>query len=492
MINSLLTSNSIQLVPAEVRSVIYQNNDSTGNVYEIYCRLLDRNNITHNDDINLISAQPLNHNYIKIPIVGEIVLLLSAPSGYTSGTKHPQTIYYIDIISLHSNYHTNTLPGVTFAIGGINNQNKNTDNYIELQNNGNTQNKNDYSNIAEQYKDTDFIENENISPLQPYPGDIIYNGRYGQSIRFSSTPKNTSRYSILPNYSKAEGDPITIIRNTKLLQKNINNNYIVEDFNIDDSSIILSSGQELNFKLSSNLLNLIKSKNINSFESDKFGKISQILLTSGRLIFNSKEKEIILSSKGGIGITSENNISIESISDISITSNTKIELGKNANEPIILGNKWKKWSEDFISAIGNITIPTPVGPSSPIKTSPQWVNIEKLKIQLDTILSELVYVCKTKNDTNIGNNILPTNTPLDNNTITQLKEDQSNIADEIINNIELTPQEKSILINKYNTISNIIKYETDIYTNSDIDLSITDIINNANNIDNIVHIKKNI
>ena len=57
-----------------------------------------------------------------------------------------------------------------------------------------------------------FQEKLSVRNLQPYEGDLIYQGRWGQSLRFGSTANNTP----IPNpWSKSgeDGDPITIIKN---------------------------------------------------------------------------------------------------------------------------------------------------------------------------------------------------------------------------------------------------------------------------------------
>ena len=58
-----------------------------------------------------------------------------------------------------------------------------------------------------------FVEKGNIHPLMPFAGDIIYEGRFSNSLRFGNTAKSKSQYA--NNWSSAgnNGDPITILRN---------------------------------------------------------------------------------------------------------------------------------------------------------------------------------------------------------------------------------------------------------------------------------------
>jgi hypothetical protein len=80
----------------------------------------------------------------------------------------------------------------------------------------------------------------------PYMGDVIYEGRWGNSIRFGSTVKSKSQYSNPWSRSGNNGDPITIVRNG---QNKLANEFgaepITENIKNDLSSIYLTSTQAL-------------------------------------------------------------------------------------------------------------------------------------------------------------------------------------------------------------------------------------------------------
>jgi hypothetical protein len=95
------------------------------------------------------------------------------------------------------------------------------------------------------YYGNTFVENTFVKSLKPQEGDIIIEGRHGQSIRFGSTnkfdkitPKN--EWSI--GNSNA-GDPITIIRNGQ----NYDTNYqgLHEESAKDHTTIWMTSTQDL-------------------------------------------------------------------------------------------------------------------------------------------------------------------------------------------------------------------------------------------------------
>ena len=100
-----------------------------------------------------------------------------------------------------------------------------------------------------------FNEQLDIKPLLPYEGDTIFEGRYGNTIRLGSTSKenNSSNKQVIPTENKnrwsnegTTGDPIIIIRNGQTEETNDKGwQHILEDIDFDDSSIYLTSNQQI-------------------------------------------------------------------------------------------------------------------------------------------------------------------------------------------------------------------------------------------------------
>jgi hypothetical protein len=112
-------------------------------------------------------------------------------------------------------------------------------------------------------------------------------------------------------------------------------------------------------------------------------------------VFNSTQNEIIAFAKKGIGLSSADAISLDAQKNIEMSA-TKILLGKNADEPLIMGNKMKDWMEQLIDAIGKLTAITAVGPSSPLDQSPLWPKIVALKNQFQNNLSQISFTKQSK------------------------------------------------------------------------------------------------
>jgi hypothetical protein len=233
-----------------------------------------------------------------------------------------------------------------------------------------------------------------VRPLQHYIGDILIEGRYGNSIRFSTTPKS-GKFTVQPKWSSGKpAAPITIFRNSVQEKGGKINGFITEDFNKEDNVIVQASGQNIEFEQASKVLSSTNKYSLTSWKDENWGTTPQTLISSGRIVFNSFQKEIIAFAKKGIALSSETAITIDAKDMVSVNAK-KMELGTNSSEPLILGNKWKKWMEDLIDAIGALTDISPVGPCAPTKSDPQWGKIASLKAQIPSLLSDISFTKKS-------------------------------------------------------------------------------------------------
>ena len=378
---------SIQLMPAEVLEVIYE--DKTPSlIYGIKAKIIDGRPVTDAESPSVLTAIPLNFSYIRVPIVGEVVLVLQAPSSYATATRNSLTNYYLDIVSLQASVHHNAIPTVTKTKVTKGNADGNSDSYNE----SSTGNTNKETPPA---PDKNFSENPSVKPLQPYIGDVIFEGRYGNSIRFTTTPKSGT-FTVQPKFSDAVGSPITIFRNTKQSKdtKKIND-FVTEDFTNEENVIVQASGQKLEFEQASGMLTAAKKHKVTSWKDENWGTTPQTLISSGRIVFNSTQKEIIAFAKSGIGLSSETTIALDAKDAISLNAE-KIELGTDGKEALILGNAFKTWMENFIQILSTMTPISPVGPCVPLVGTPQWAAIEALKAQIQPLLLSEVAFTKKK------------------------------------------------------------------------------------------------
>lgn len=326
-----MIANEHDLQAAEVIEVIY--NDSNPNLlYGLKVKLFELTPGRDPESSTIYVAKPLNANLLRVPIVGEVVLCLPAPSAYASGIRKSIDYYYIDIISLQNSVHHNALPTATAFKTTAATASGNSESYI--------QSAAGITNVEQSPEiDSNFKENVNVKPLQNYVGDVLLTGRYGQSLRFSST-QNTSNFTVSPRWKgTANSDPITILSTTRQKQYTGKfNDFKSENFNDDDCTIVMSTGQELEFKQSSTQTPAIDIAGIKSWKTENWGQTPQILITSGRLVFNSTQQEIIAFAKNGIGLSSATNIALDA-KNLIVLESKKINIGNNSTEPLVLGNQ---------------------------------------------------------------------------------------------------------------------------------------------------------
>ena len=207
-----------------------------------------------NDNPTSLIARPLFTNVLQYPILQEIVLILQAPSEGLNRDPQAKTFYYLTTVGLWNSIHHNAFPDIPNFNKKIRNKNKTSNKEIEE---GSTKTNNPDTEVLK-FGDS-FKEKSGIRNLLPEEGDVIVEGRWGQSIRFSSTTTKK-----LPSNSwSAQGElgsPITIIRNGQTKERNTTAPWVplYEDINKDGSSIYMSSGQDIPLELAS--------KNLKSFD----------------------------------------------------------------------------------------------------------------------------------------------------------------------------------------------------------------------------------
>ena len=231
-------------------------------IYEINCKNIspDPYSPTFNN------VKPADINTKKIPVVGEQVLIFQ---GYREDSNLADTDqsnglqpawYYLTTIAITQNINSNILTGLSKS--GLTNSKP-----------GNT------------FKD------KSISILQAYEGDVITEGRFGNSIRFgSSIDTKSAVVDALPNYLGESGAPIILLSN----RKTYDTKFVTEDIEQDASSLYLTSTQRINNLTTSNPV-------ASNIAVSKFST-SQLIGVADRIILKSKIDSIILDGKNAVEI----------------------------------------------------------------------------------------------------------------------------------------------------------------------------------------------
>ena len=234
----------------------------------------------------IIIAKPGNISNKQIPLIGEFVLVYKTFNELTTTTQWRETWYYLTTISVQSSINENMLPGIS-----------SNSSQQEIQN----------------IKPGKTFEQRVISPLQPYEGDTLLEGRWSNSIRLGSSIASSPAghyYKSAPWSSNNPGDPIIVLSNGR--NNKTKKEFVVENIEQDAASLYLTSTQQLND------LKITKPLTVhNSFDGSQFVGIAD------RIILRAKRDLAVIDSELGIVLNTPNNIYIG---------------GEKASQPLVHGD----------------------------------------------------------------------------------------------------------------------------------------------------------
>jgi hypothetical protein len=334
-------------------------------------------------------AFPLFSNIKQYPLENEIVYLISLPSTNVLNNTNDRVNYYFNPLNLWNSIHHNAIPDNVWS-------------------KDNTSQQDDYSQsdagVTRKVKDgsteielgNTFQEKSNIQNLQPYEGDHILEGRWGQSIRFGSTVTNAKIKNTWSETGK-NGDPIIIIRNG---QADTNTDAwipTVEDINKDKSSLFITSNQKIPIQSASENYSSYDTAPISPKEYTK----NQIILNSGRLLFNANNDSILLSAKNSINLNSAKTINIDS-SEKTVINSPEIYLGgKDATEAVLLGDKTYSLLKSLLNELLKLSnsLPTVGTPTPGVPNAAVITTSTQLSVTLSQLLLDLEFIKSKQNKT---------------------------------------------------------------------------------------------
>jgi len=191
------------------------------------------------DPLNLNIAKPHFSSTNVLPLKNEIVTLTLAPSSNhyskTGGYSNHTEYYYFPSVNIWGNAGYNPLPReADLKSPTINPGQVATPTNLEE----------DFNLELGTYIDENKIAS--TKKMLPFEGDMLFEGRFGNSIRFgSSTPQGKNNWS----ENDSEGDPIIVISNGQSGDREM----VIENINEDASSIYMLSNQNVSgFSISAN------------------------------------------------------------------------------------------------------------------------------------------------------------------------------------------------------------------------------------------------
>ena len=337
----------------------------------------------------LVNVLPLFPNLKNYPLTNETVLVIALANREYKNNFNTLTFYYLSPLNLWNSNQSNPIPYPTETVTPVS-QNKGI---LEVEAVGNPNKPTSSSNTT--FTPGTYFNEDNIpNPTFPYEGDYIVDGRFGNSLRFGNTVSN-SNTSIENNWSitGSIGDPITILTNKKHTEQPLFNS-ITEDINLDGSSAYFTSTQQIPIEVSSQ--NDYLSYDTPPTTPTQYNG-EQIILNSGRLLFNSTSDHILLSSAKSINLNTVESVNIDARTKTVIQTPELYLGGVETSQPVVLGDDLvdllSKILTDFEYLTGALQnqLGVPVGsPVAPTNLIAQAINnkIGGYKAELSNILSQ--------------------------------------------------------------------------------------------------------
>ena len=386
----------IGLFPARVKAVILDSS-TYKDLYENYGEEASLGGITFeklayaSTDLNsqgTFFALPLFPNFNHYPIEEELVTIVTSGGVTSNDSTLATTYYYLPPVNSWTSTHINAIPNeVTSPPDTPAAQQKN---YREVQAGSPSKTTATFSNtLSFKYG---IKERKDVRPLLPQPGDVSFEGRWGQSIRLGST--NRSGLNNTWSTFGTEGDPLIIIRNNQFKSTLEPWIPLSEDINADGGSIYLTSTQKIpvntvNFKVNS-------FNNLNPPVEPREYTKDQIILDSGRLVFVGREDNILLTSANSVHVSAAK-FNVDS--DSTTIQSNKVELGSSDPkllQPVLRGQEVQDLLDNLILLINKLTVAcsTAANGAGPVQSLVTFAleNQELLsKLKTNTIKSKDVF-----------------------------------------------------------------------------------------------------
>lgn len=297
-----------ELEPAEVLEVFLDKEDllDDENVadWSKYGYIRARLSISNSGKDDTVIIAPLDSNIKEYPHPGEYVIV----------AKYFGDLYYTQKLNMHNSVNLNSFPGLSKVYDMF---------------------------TGETYKDNlPVIGNTDIRQVKAEEGDIIFNGRFGQSIRFGSNVKELidENGDLVPDTGIPQS-PNVLIRAGQGEVPVEKAKPVTENINLDGSSLWMTTNQKVSLNFSNNKTPGFYS---NSLRNNLTG--NQIVLNSDKIIFNARNNEISLTSSHFISLSANDNIGLEVPNDIG-----NVQLGDaKANQPVLGGDLTMELFEKLI------------------------------------------------------------------------------------------------------------------------------------------------
>ena len=330
---------------------------------------LDEDNV---DELPI--AFPLNSGIKVAPVLNEIIQLVQGPrSNEVFSTQIGTKTYYTNLVNVYGNRNHNALPDATDKVVDI--------------------------DIGQEVEELSQTES-----LQPFPGDVIVEGRTGNSIRLSGYKHPDNPFTNDNNNS----DPFLTLVCKKFKENTDLPGTYVESLNDENSCIFIGTNHNLFLNPTRALSKTYRTSPLieDSYIPEKFNTFTgrQIGIKSGRVTLSGDLDGVFIIGEKTVGL-SGNSVNIEGTSYVGVDAN-KIFLGEKSkirgervNQPAIRGQELVDWEKELLNELRSIArkFSTVSNPAQAVAVLSQVGNsligkLNSLESRLERIKSHKVYI----------------------------------------------------------------------------------------------------
>ena len=285
------------------------------NVGVIKFRFLDSQDLRPDESLNL--AFPLDPNITRYPLLNELVSVFHSLNRF----------YYTTPFNVSNRPTAQAVFGLKGETDPLPTSTTKSKDY-DANASGGAPQKQDPS-TTENKLGTHFIEKTNVFRLRPQEGDVIVEGRSGQSFRFGA------------NFEKQQAPNILIrVGPNPTPQKSIPNSpfaLVDEDINKDLTSVWLIADQKvpLNFATVGNDIHF---RSMTQKPSTLEG--AQVVVNTDRIILNTKQKELLVSTFLGTHFTTLQDHTVDAGKDYRSFAGINQEVSSGQNYRITVGQDY--------------------------------------------------------------------------------------------------------------------------------------------------------
>jgi hypothetical protein len=276
---------------------------------------------------NSFYAYPIEVGVMEYPLIGETVMV----------QKIQGVHFYSRRVNINKTLQLNGFPNIVNRSKAAKTQQNKT--VQSQQAREGSLNQTDGGVPEENLTNDNYVPKLNVKNLKSFDGDILIQNRYGSTIRLGSSQmqdafnQNTivnekTGTTVLGPTNSGKNDAILIMRVGQKQNSNTTKDtpyaLTVEDVNLDSSCFVMAENQDINFYFSSNFFTLEELGIIDYTQTidDRTGNSktvlseNQAILNSGRIVLNSKENDVILSSERDTIFGSNRNMVVDVGNDI--------------------------------------------------------------------------------------------------------------------------------------------------------------------------------